>query len=202
MRMKLLITLVLTGSLALTWETRAQFLSGSLTATSANFPGASATSSSLTMIQTNIIDFTSFSGNLGSLVPSNSLLTAHSATVSGLSSLPTAISINNFFVFSSPEAGFGFSTTPPNRFDFDLLTITETSFTGNANNTALFTGTGTIVDTTGAFQNTSGQFTIDFLHPNDYMITLQAVPEPATISLIGAGLLGIWALRRGKSQPV
>jgi hypothetical protein len=136
------------------------------------------------------------------LVPSNSLLFAYSSSsISGLSSTPTALSINNFLIFSYPEPGFGVSTTPVNRFDFNLSSIAET-YTGNADDTAVITGTGTIVDTTGAFQDTPGQVTIDFLHPDLYQITLQAVPEPGTISMVAAGLLGIWASRRRKSRRV
>jgi hypothetical protein len=204
--MKKLFLFVFIGVLALTTEVKAQFLTGGVLASQGNFtsPSSSVTASSVTLIMTNIIDSTYFPpSGLGpnsfyTLVPSNSLLFAYSSTVSGLSSTPTAISINDFFVFSYPEPGFGPSTTPPNRFDFDLLTIAD-SYTGNANNTATITGTGTIVDTTGAFQNTPGEFTIDFEHPNQYTITLQAVPEPTTVSLVVAGLLGALAFRPRKT---
>src|SRR5579859_2757962 len=133
----------------------AQFLTGSLTASS-DFNGASFTSSSLSLVNSNTID--SDSGSFGILVPPNSLLMASvntpGNTISGLSTSPLADSINNLFVFSYPLGGSA-STTPPNRFDFNLAAIAENSDNGT---TAEFTGTGTIIDTTGAFQDTPGQF--------------------------------------------
>jgi hypothetical protein len=192
--MKIVLSLIL--SLALAWETKAQFLTGSLTASS-DFNGASATSSSITLVTSNTIDFDS--GGFAASVPTNSLLMVRGdLTISGLSTTPLSDSINDFFVFSYPAPGVGIGTTPFNRFDFDLSSITETSYTGGANNTATFSGTGTIVDTTGAFQDTSAEFTVDFEHPSQYLITLEAVPEPATISLVTTGLLAAFALRRRK----
>jgi PEP-CTERM motif len=194
MRMKIVLALIL--SLALAWRTKAQSLTGSLSASDVG-TFASFTSSSVTLVHSNIINFDS--GSFGTSVPTNSLLTVpsgfFSTTINGLSSTPLSDSINNFFVFSSPLGGFGGSTTPANRFDFDLATITENSDNGT---TATFSGTGTIVDTTGAFQDTPGQFTVDFLSPGQYTLTLEAVPEPATISVAVTGLLGAWALRRRK----
>ncbi|HUE36177.1 MAG TPA: PEP-CTERM sorting domain-containing protein [Candidatus Acidoferrum sp.] len=189
--MKILLTLVLVGSLAFVREANAQFLTGSLTASS-DFNGASFTSSSLSLVNSNTID--SDSGSFGILVPPNSLLMASVNTISGLSTSPLADSINNLFVFSYPLGGSA-STTPPNRFDFNLAAIAENSDNGT---TAEFTGTGTIIDTTGAFQDTPGQFIVNFSNSSFYTITLETVPEPATASLAVAGLLGALVLRRRK----
>jgi hypothetical protein len=108
-----------------------------------------------------------------------------------------ADSINNYLIFSSSLPFTNDGTTPVNRFDFDLQTITEDSF-NSGTGAALFSGTGTIVDTTGAFQNTPGQLTVSFSAPDTYSLTLQAVPEPATVGLAATALLGMWITRRRK----
>jgi hypothetical protein len=142
---------------------------------------------------------TAESGDFAAQVPSLSDLTAYSTTVTGLSTSPLADSIPNFFVFSQPDAIFGSSgTTPNNRFDFNLATITETSFTSTS--VASFTGTGTLVDTapSGAFDNTPAQFTLSFSGPSNYSFTFAAtsVPEPTTLGLIATGLMGALSFRR------
>jgi PEP-CTERM motif len=121
-------------------------------------------------------------------------------TITGLSSTPISDPINNYFKFSQTSSFNGLTgtgTTPPNRFEFDLLTLAEDSF-NSGTGAAMFSGTGTIVDTTGAFQNTPADLTVDFSNAHLYTLTLQAVPEPTTMSLAAAGLLAFWTLRRRK----
>jgi hypothetical protein len=156
---------------------------------------ASFTSSSLTLNAQNLIT-TAESGDFATQIPAHSDLTASTTTITGLSTSPLADSIPNYFVFSTPDAILATSgTTPNNRFDFNLATITETSFGSGA---ASFYGTGTLVDTTGAFDNTPATFTLSFSGSSNYSFTFAAtaVPEPATLGLIGTGLLGALSRRR------
>jgi PEP-CTERM motif len=159
-------------------------------------PSSSFTASSLTLNAQNLIT-TAESGDFAAQVPSLSDLTAYSTTITGLSTTPLADSISDFFVFSTPDAIFGSSgTTPNNRFDFNLATITETSFTSTS--VASFSGTGTLVDTLGTFDNTPAQFNLNFSGPSNYSFTFAAtaVPEPTTLGLVATGLVGALSFRR------
>lgn len=188
---KLLLATVILGFAA---AANAQYLNRSVTASVYSGRSGNATSSSLSLFATNVISGTM--GNFSSVVPIGSLLTPHIGTVSGLSTTPLSDSINNYFVFSS-QAPFGASgTTPLNRFDFDLSTITEDSYSGGIGD---FSGTGTIVDTTSAYQTTAADFTVDFSSSIAYTITLETVPEPGTISLGTTGLLVV-IMRRNIRQ--
>jgi hypothetical protein len=155
-------------------------------------PASSYTSSSLTLDAANQING-SKTGTFLDFVPTKSALTAYASTISGLSATPLSDAIPDFFVFSSvnpdfPGAG---STTPANRFVFNLATITETDGVNG-----YFSGTGTLSDTQAAFSDTPGIFTLTFTGQGNYSFTLAAVPEPTTITLAAAGLLGALALRQ------
>lgn len=198
MKTKILPLLISVASLAFAGAANAQFLNGSLTL-SALVPGTgSATASTLDLSLTNVVASTT--GSFASLVPLNSILYAPHPGTTGLSSSPLADPISDFFVFADqyPAAGGAKGTTPPDRFDFNLATLTE-NFYDSANGTALFTGTGMIVDTTGDNQDTAGEFTVNFSGPGNYTLTILTVPEPATITLAAAGLLGLLALRRRRA---
>jgi hypothetical protein len=159
--------------------------------------GGSFTSSSLTLNALNLI---TGSPTLPG-VPALSDLTAYSTAITGLSSTATTLNISDFFVFSTPDGTFGGSGTTPNgRYDFNLSTLAETAFLSSPN-IATFYGTGTLVDTTGAFADTAADFTLSFSGQGSYSFTLAAeaspVPEPTTV-LAGALLLlplGIGAVR-------
>jgi hypothetical protein len=190
-KFKLLISV---AGVMLSFMSKAQLLTGYIDANQLSSGTAAFTSSSLTLSSSNLI--TLDTGTFNSLVPQNSDLTAYTGTISGLSSTALADSINGYFMFSTPNSGFGTSgTTPNNRFVFDLATVTEVAY--YSPESAVFTGTGTIIDTTGAYANTPGAFNLTFSGPNTFSFSLAAVPEPSTfgILLVGAGAL---LFRRGK----
>lgn len=199
--MKKALALVFIGSLALAGGARAQYLTGTLT----GFPFdafGNATASSMTLFYTNIVQ--SASGSFAGIVPNDSEVTTYGREIDGLSTTPTTISIDNFFLFSLQDRFGGYEapgTTPLNRFEFNLVTLTEDSYNSGTGQ-ALFTGTGTIIDTTGAYQNTPGDLTVTFTGPEAYTFSLEAVPEPAAMSLVATGLLGLLAmLRRREGSP-
>jgi hypothetical protein len=131
--------------------------------------GAS-TSSSLTLNALQLVEGTD--GDL-SVVQSGSGLTADTSTISGLSTTAEAVSVSDFFVFSSTLISPG--TTPADRFEFNLATLTETSDVGGL---ADYSGTGTLVDTTGAFADTPATFTLSFSGPAAESFSLDTVPSP------------------------
>jgi len=144
----------------------------------------------------------SASGDFSPEVQSTSGLTAYTTTITGLSSTPLAISIADYFAFSSDLIADG--TSPANRFEFNLATLTETFDSGGI---ADFSGTGTVVDTTGAFANTAASFTIGFSGSASESFTLNtsptAVPEPTTVvagvsMLLPFGLGAFRMLRKGR----
>ncbi len=150
------------------------------------------TATSLTLNDVNIVT-AGATGTFLTEVPFHSDLTANTTTITGLSASPLSVNIPDYFVFSSPDGLFGTQgTTPVNRFAFNLLTVT-----GGAG--YYFTGTGTFVDKSGVYADTPGNFTLTFSGANAYSFTMAAVPEPTTLSLLVAGLLGVLAFRRSKA---
>ncbi len=155
---------------------------------------SSFTPSSVTLDGTNLI--LSTTQDFTSLVPAFGNLTGYNITITGLSSSPTSESISDFFVFSTADPDFDASgTTPPNRFEFNLTSITEDYISSSDAN---FSGTGTLIDITSTYADTPATFSISFSGADDYSFTVEAVPEPTTISLFAAGILGALALRRRK----
>jgi hypothetical protein len=204
--MKTLLMLVFAGCLTLAGNASAQYLTGSVNGEVLPFdPYGYATSSSMGLFPTNIVD--SAAGSFAGIAKNSVVMNFYYGTVSGLSTAPTTVNINNFLLFSQDDMFGGYQasgTTPMNRFEFNLATLTENSY-DSSTGAALFTGTGTIVDITGAYQNTPADLTVTFSGgPNNpysgYTFTVDAVPEPATISLAAAGLLGLLALRRRQSS--
>jgi PEP-CTERM motif len=184
--MKKMLALLFIGCLALAGGARAQYLTGNLTGEA--MPGrgvGNATASSMQLSWSNMVD--SASGSFAGIVAVNSQVATSGFEIDGLSTTPTTVSISPFFTF--------FNAFAPVRFRFDLTTLTEDSYDSGTGQ-ALFTGTGTIIDNTGAYQNTPSDLTVTFSSPSAYTFSLEAVPEPATMSLAAAGLLGLLALRR------
>jgi hypothetical protein len=193
MYMKTFVTgLVLAGFVgAFAGAANAQIFTGSMGVVANPFGTltSSWTASTLTLNAINLIT-PSETGTFLAQVPSHSDLTAYATTITGLSTSPTADSIPDFFVFSTPDAFFATSgTTPNNRFDFNLATITDVGG-------GVFRGTGTLVDTQGAYANTPAQFTLSFSGAQNYSFTMAAVPEPSSFGLLFGGLgLLVWIHR-------
>lgn len=183
--------------LAFACASKAQVLTGSINASVISGQTGNATSSSLKLFETNIISTTT--GDFVSTVPTGSLAETFFSppTISGLSSTPISISINNYIFFSVPASPGGSGTSPLDRFDFDLATMAEDSF-NSTTGAATFTGTGTLVDNADAFTSSPADITITFSNAHTYTFTITTVPEPATITLAAVGLLGAWAIRRRK----
>jgi hypothetical protein len=152
------------------------------------------TANSLTLNATQLVE--SADGDFSPEVASTSGLTANTTAITGLSTTALAVNVADYFSFSSDLIASG--TTPSDRFEFNLTSITETYFGGGL---ADFSGTGTIVDTTGAFANTAATFTLGFSGSAGESFSLDTVaapvPEPTTI-VAGASMLlpfGLGAFR-------
>ncbi|HEX3625515.1 MAG TPA: PEP-CTERM sorting domain-containing protein [Verrucomicrobiae bacterium] len=206
--MKMLLTLVFIGCIAFVGAANAQYLTGTVTGESLPLdPYGEATASSMGLFPTNIAQ--SATGSFAGVVQNNSIVSvtypdsSFGPGIQGLSTTPTTVSINNYMFFSQQDTfgGYGASgTTPRNRFEFNLETLTENSY-DSITGAALFTGTGTLIDITGAFQDTPADLTVTFSGGSNnpysaYTFSLEAVPEPGTINLVVAGLLGSLALSR------
>jgi hypothetical protein len=194
MNIKRLFIAICAVTLSMTGSANAQFFSGSITVSNSPiYAVAFATGSSLMLSGTNLVAKTT--GGFTGVVPLEGLFLVQfgdPAEINGLSASPLTDSINNFFVFSTGYE-FGPGTTPPNRFDFDLQTITE-----DPDGIGDFSGTGTLIDNGGVYGSSPAEFTVDFTSANNYILTLD-VPEPATIGLVTTGLLGLWVFRRRKA---
>lgn len=163
----------------------AQYLTGSITA--ASYPLSAPIGvdgvSSMELGGTNIVQ--SSTGNIASILPVNSIVYSGPYDFRGLSTTPKTVSEE---LFEFPV------NTYPFRFTFTVDTLAEDSY-DSTTGAALFTGTGTIADSTGEYQDTPADLTVNFTSGQVYSFTLEAVPEPATASLAVAGLFGLWACR-------
>jgi hypothetical protein len=163
---------------------------------------AAFTTSSLTM---DISNWTEPSSGMGTFatptVPNGTEAYVNTSTldntINGLSSTPETLNISDFVIIGGlGPAAFGSpGTSPNNRFDFELQTLSEDYVSSTV---AYFTGTGILTDTQNDYSPTSAEFLLSFSGVNNYSFTLQAVPEPATLSLTAVGLLGALVFRRRK----
>lgn len=196
-------TIVLIGALIATISAaKAQLITGSMGVGIDPFvvPTANYTSTSLKLTADNLVT-TAEQGDLASLVPAHSDLTAYTGTITGLSTTAKTVNIADFFVFSYPDGTLGTSgTSPDGRFEFNLTTLAETG-------AGIFQGTGTLVDTQGVYADTAATFTIGFSGSDSYSFTIAGapltapVPEPTTIAagalmLLPMGMSALRALRK------
>jgi hypothetical protein len=158
--------------------------------------GGAFTSSSLVLNPSTMIIFET--GTFSSLVPNLSELTSYTGTLTGLSSAPTTENIDNFFTFSTPNSLVGASgTTPNNRFEFDLNTLSEAYYNGQF---ADYVGVGTLVDSLGTYASSPAQFDLSFSAEGNYSFVLStvAIPEPYQYGICG----GVFALLAVLLNPV
>jgi hypothetical protein len=152
------------------------------------------TSSSLLIDNLNFTQPGSASGTFLSAVPMGTEVFGTNMVVSGLSTSPETVNINNFVVIGGAGHFGSTGTTPNDRFQFELQTLTE-----NDSSIGYFTGTGILTDITGNYASTPATLLLSFSGNSNYSFTLQAVPEPATLSLAAVGFLGALVLRRRKN---
>jgi hypothetical protein len=156
---------------------------------------ASFDSSSLTMNGLDAVSYDngSFAGELLATLP------VSTTTITGLSAAPTAVNVPDFITFASPsQLGPTYGQGNGNEYEFNLLTLSETTPGGFGN----FLGTGLLVDNANVLDPTPAIITIGFTGTgNNYTgtITPTSVPEPATMGLVAAGLLGALARRHRKA---
>jgi len=157
----------------------------------------SATSSSLTLAGSSVMFVAT--GDFLTLGVENSDLTASTATVSGLSTTPAAEAIPDYFQFASAGPLGGSGTTPPNRFDFELTSLTETAYDGAPTYVSSFSGAGIITDTADVYDPTPATFTLGFSGASNYSFSFNTVvPEPTTLGLAAISL-GALAMRRRRA---
>ena len=147
------------------------------------------TDSSLTLDATNI---SGGATETFDLVPLGTDVTAYSTTIADLSSTLESLAISDFLEIGTAGEFGSPGTSPPNRFDFNLQSLEESDPT-----LGQFIGYGTLVDTqAGGYAGTPAELDITFSDANTYAFTLTAVPEPATLTLLLAGVGMLPFLRR------
>ena len=151
------------------------------------------TDTSLTLDALNFTEPGSATETFDGTVPDGTEVTAYSTTISGLSSDLAPVSISDFLeIGTAGPVAFGSpGTTPTNRFDFNLQYMAETDAVDGE-----FIGYGTLVDTQGDYADTPAELALSFSNADTYSFVLEAVPEPATLTLLLGGVGMLPFLRR------
>ncbi|HTV40844.1 MAG TPA: PEP-CTERM sorting domain-containing protein [Candidatus Sulfotelmatobacter sp.] len=181
--------------LSLATVARAQDFNGQLGASEV-LPGTGSFSdASLTL---DAINYVGGTNGTFIVVPLGTEVTAYSTTISNLTSELEPISISNFLEIGTAGQFGSDGTSPPNRFDFNLQSLEEYQY-DPATSQSEFIGYGTLIDTqAGGYAPSEAELEINFLNANNYSFTLDTVPEPATFTLLLAGI-GMFPLFRRKS---
>jgi hypothetical protein len=193
-KIQFLVAVALVGSIGLA-NAQTPF-TGTLDANDQSPETGSFTSTSISLDPSNLVSLlpSGESGTFTATVPPGSELSADTVDITGLSSTPVSEDIDGLLTFASQgPIPSGTGTTPVNRFSFDLTSLSEDYVSSSV---AFFTGYGTLLDDQGAYSETPAELLVTFSGPDTYSLTLQAVPEPTTISLVLAGLGVLPFLRR------
>lgn len=189
--MKFKVYLLVPAVLSLAYVAGAQgTMSGSMSLQEDSNQTGSYSSSALTLDYSNYTQpFISATGTFSTNVPEGTEVYAYSSPITGLSSTPESEPISDFFTIGGAGPTGSPGTSPVDRFEFNLETLAETS-------SGMFTGIGTLVDTENIYDDTAAEFQLSFSSANNYSFQLEAVPEPATLTLALAGLGGLLFRRR------